>query len=117
MQTNGKIDEAAYAARGDYAIQKASVQAVEKQDALLDSFRITLAGLIEQVVDYPNQVEVALVQGPYGLLFTVKVAALDLGKLIGKKGRNVSAFRQLVNCFAAKHKLRLSLELMTFAPR
>ena len=47
------------------------------------------------LVDDPNAVEVQVVDGPQAATIEVRVAAADVGKLIGRGGRVIKAIRTL----------------------
>jgi predicted RNA-binding protein YlqC (UPF0109 family) len=52
--------------------------------------------LVQALVDFPEEVEVRETEGTHMTLIQIKVAKPDLGKLIGKKGRNINALRVVV---------------------
>ena len=41
------------------------------------------------LVDYPQEVEVTVIEGSQATVLELKVAKVDLGKIIGKQGRTV----------------------------
>ena len=43
--------------------------------------------IAKSIVDYPDQVEVNEVEGERAVVFELRVAPEDMGKVIGKKGR------------------------------
>ena len=52
-----------------------------------------LEDIVKAIVDKPDEVKVALVEGDSTEIYELTVGDGDLGKVIGKKGRNVSAIR------------------------
>jgi len=70
---------------------------------------ITLA---RALVDRPDLVSVNEVGGFNTMIIELSVAKQDLGKIIGKQGRTISAMRTLINAASAKEKKRTLLELM-----
>ena len=46
------------------------------------------------------------------VIFRLKVAREDLGKVIGKKGRTAKAFRTLLAAAGAKQNTRVTLEIL-----
>jgi len=52
--------------------------------------------LVGALVDSPEEVEVYETEGTNMTLVQVKVAKHDVGKLIGKKGKNITALRTIV---------------------
>lgn len=68
--------------------------------------------IAQSLVDYPEQVEVAEVEGNQTSVLELKVAKEDLGKIIGKQGRTARAIRTLVSAVSAKEKKRTVLEII-----
>ena len=57
-----------------------------------------LVGIMaEALVDHPDQVEVTEIAGRDTSVIQLKAAKEDMGKIIGKKGRNVQAMRIILN--------------------
>ncbi len=75
-----------------------------------------LKELIEEIarslVDHPDQVHVSEVQGEQTLVLELRVAADDLGKVIGKQGRTARAMRTLLAAAGTKHQKRAVLEIL-----
>ena len=75
-----------------------------------------MKGLVEfmakAMVDNPQQVEVTEIAGEHTLVIELKVAKEDLGKIIGKKGRNVQAMRTILNGASGKLKKKVVLEIV-----
>ena len=68
--------------------------------------------MAKALVDNPAQVEVTEIAGRDTSVFELKVAKEDMGKIIGKKGRNAQAMRTLLNAASAKFKKRVVLEII-----
>ncbi len=68
--------------------------------------------MAEALVDNPAQVEVTEITGTDTSVIELKVAKEDMGKIIGKKGRNAQAMRTLLNAASAKLKKRAVLEII-----
>jgi predicted RNA-binding protein YlqC (UPF0109 family) len=68
--------------------------------------------IAQSLVDYPEQVEVAEVEGNQISVLELKVAKEDLGKIIGKQGRTARALRTLLSAVSAKEKKRTVLEII-----
>jgi predicted RNA-binding protein YlqC (UPF0109 family) len=64
------------------------------------------------LVDHPEQVSVTEVEGSRTTMLELKVAREDLGKVIGKEGRNAQALRTILGAAAAKMKKRTVLEIV-----
>lgn len=68
--------------------------------------------IVKQIVDSPEQVKVQEIKGEKVTLLEISVAKEDMGKVIGKGGRVVNAFRILVGAAAAKLKKRVMVEIL-----
>ncbi len=75
-----------------------------------------MRALIEQIakalVDAPDQVAVDVVDDEQGTVLELKVAADDLGKVIGKQGRTARAMRTLLGAAGMKLRKRYTLEIL-----
>lgn len=64
------------------------------------------------LVDRPDDVTVSEIEGNQTTVVELKVAKEDLGKIIGKQGRNAQAIRLILAAAAAKQKKRTILEIV-----
>lgn len=69
--------------------------------------------IVKGLVEKPDEVSVVEVGGPT-ILLELTVAAEDMGRVIGKRGRIINAIRTLLNVAAAKQGKRVALELVEF---
>ena len=68
--------------------------------------------IAQAMVDHPDQVHVIEVEGNQTTVIELKVAKEDLGKIIGKEGRNARAIRTIIGAASAKLKKRTVLEII-----
>ncbi len=68
--------------------------------------------VVKALVDYPDQVEVKEVDGERVVVFEVRLNPADVGKVIGKSGRTITAIRTLLTSAAAKGGKRAMLEIV-----
>jgi predicted RNA-binding protein YlqC (UPF0109 family) len=68
--------------------------------------------IAQALVDWPVEVDVWEVEGERTTVLELKVAELDLGKVIGRQGRTARAMRTIVNAAATKLKKRAVLEIL-----
>ncbi|MGA1875437.1 MAG: KH domain-containing protein [bacterium] len=68
--------------------------------------------IVKAVVDNPNDVDVNEIDGGRTKIIELRVAKDDVGKVIGKKGRTISAIRTLLASASGKEKVRYVLELL-----
>ena len=71
-----------------------------------------LETIARAMVDQPELVSVTEIGGVHASIFELSVAKDDVGKIIGKQGRNADALRTLLKAAAAKMKKRAVLEIM-----
>ncbi len=68
--------------------------------------------IAQALVDNPEEVSVAEVEGNQTSVLELKVAKEDLGKVIGKQGRTARAMRTILSAASAKIKKRTVLEII-----
>tara|TARA_B100000902_G_scaffold271439_1_gene257374 strand:- start:181 stop:423 length:243 start_codon:yes stop_codon:yes gene_type:complete len=69
--------------------------------------------IVKQLVDKPDEVNVSPVEQDDTIIYELTVGDGDYGKVIGKRGRNVSAIRTILFAINAKEGgKRARLELM-----
>ncbi|MCP4106191.1 MAG: KH domain-containing protein [Desulfobacteraceae bacterium] len=68
--------------------------------------------IAKALVDNPDDVSVAEVEGNQTSVLELKVAKEDLGKVIGKQGRTARAMRTILSAASAKVKKRTVLEIL-----
>ena len=71
-----------------------------------------LADIVMELVDYPEQVKIKEIDGGHTMVLELSVAKQDIGKLIGKKGRNIGAIRKIMIAASGKIHKRIVVELL-----
>ena len=61
-----------------------------------------LIDIIKAIVDKPDEVDIALTESENTMIYELRLGDGDVGKVIGKKGRNVGAIRTLLTAASAK---------------
>jgi predicted RNA-binding protein YlqC (UPF0109 family) len=74
--------------------------------------RETVEMIVKALVDDTEAVEVREVEHKGSLLIEIRVAAEDMGKLIGRQGRTVRALRALVHAASVKQNRRYILDIV-----
>jgi hypothetical protein len=74
--------------------------------------KAVLEYLLEQLVDEPEAIEVDTVERRDGLLFEVRVASGDMGRVIGRRGRTADAIRMVVRAAAARDDVDAEVEFV-----
>lgn len=68
--------------------------------------------IILSLVDNKQAVEVNEKQGEKSIIFEVKVAEEDMGKVIGKQGRLAKSIRTVVNAVAGREQKKVTVEFI-----
>ena len=68
--------------------------------------------IVQAMVDHPEQVAISEVEGKQCTVLEIKVAKEDIGKIIGKQGRNAQAIRTILNAASAKAKKRTIMDII-----
>jgi predicted RNA-binding protein YlqC (UPF0109 family) len=68
--------------------------------------------IAKALVDLPEEVAVREVEGEQVTVLELRVAASDLGKVIGKQGRTARSIRTILGAAGVKLKRRFTLEIL-----
>jgi hypothetical protein len=68
--------------------------------------------VVKALVDKPEEVTVSEITGHRTIVYELKVAKKDMGRVIGKKGNNINAIRELLSALAEKQQKRVTLSLL-----
>ncbi len=71
-----------------------------------------ISDIVKALVDQPEQVTVTEIEGGHTVILELVVAKSDMGKVIGKKGRNALALRTILSAAAGKVRKRYILEIV-----
>jgi hypothetical protein len=66
----------------------------------------------EALVDRPEEVKVHVVEGENSIILELKVAADDVGKVIGKGGQTAKAMRKILSAASTKLKKKSLLQIV-----
>ena len=61
-----------------------------------------LSEMIKAIVDKPDEVDITITESENTRIYELRLGDGDVGKVIGKKGRNVSAIRTILSANSAK---------------
>ena len=67
--------------------------------------------VIKSLVDAPDQVKVTRTVDEMGVLLTLEVGAIDMGKIIGRQGNTAKAVRTLLRVVGMKNNSRVNLKI------
>lgn len=68
--------------------------------------------IAKALAEHPEEIHVTEIIGHQISVIELRAAKTDLGKIIGKEGRNAHALRTLVNAAATKLRKRAVLEIL-----
>lgn len=68
--------------------------------------------VVKALVDHPEEVDIREVDGERVVVFELRLNPTDVGKVIGKSGRTITAIRTLLTSAAAKNGKRAMLEII-----
>ena len=71
-----------------------------------------LEAIVKAFVDNPEQVQVRAVQGAEVTVLELRVHPSDLGKVIGRQGRMVTAIRTILGAAGMKLQRRITVEVL-----
>ncbi|HXX70622.1 MAG TPA: KH domain-containing protein [Polyangiaceae bacterium] len=71
-----------------------------------------IVAMAVELVDHPDEVDVAEVAGDHNTIVELRVARDDIGKVIGKEGRTAQSMRTLLTALAAKLGRRAHLDIV-----
>lgn len=72
----------------------------------------TLETIIKSLTEFPEQVSINEIDGEKSVVFEVKVAETDMGKVIGREGKIAVAIRTVMKALASKEQKRVSVEFI-----
>ncbi len=71
-----------------------------------------LETIIVNLVDEKEAVQIKELEGEKSVVFEVKVASGDMGKIIGKQGRLAKSIRTVMKAVASKEQKRVTVEFI-----
>ena len=74
--------------------------------------RDLITEIVKALVDQPDEVSVNEIEGSHTTILEVRVAKIDMGKVIGKKGRTAHAIRTILSAASGKKRESYVFELV-----
>ena len=68
--------------------------------------------IVSALVKHAEEVDVEMVEKDNAIMYMVHLNHLDIGRVIGKNGRTISAIRNLCNAAVAKGDKRVQVEIV-----
>ena len=85
---------------------------VMQDDGSVNKMSNLVAELARALVDNPEEVTVEAIADGDGTVLRLRVAAGDVGKVIGKQGRTARSIRTVLSAASMKLKRRFSLDIV-----
>jgi predicted RNA-binding protein YlqC (UPF0109 family) len=68
--------------------------------------------IVRAIVEKPEEVQVKAIEGEHAVVIELRVAKDDIGKVIGKQGKTITAMRTILNATRAQKQKRQVLEVI-----
>jgi predicted RNA-binding protein YlqC (UPF0109 family) len=68
--------------------------------------------IVKAIVEKPEDVQVKAIEGEHAVVIELRVAKDDIGKVIGKQGKTITAMRTILNATRAQKQKRQVLEVI-----
>jgi len=68
--------------------------------------------VLAELVDHPEDIKLTELAGAKSVVFELRCHSDDVGKVIGKNGKTISAVRTLIGTAAARQGLRALIEVV-----
>jgi predicted RNA-binding protein YlqC (UPF0109 family) len=81
-------------------------------DSVSQDMVTLVKGIARALVDSPENVSVEAFKDGDGTLLRLRVAATDVGKVIGKQGRTARSLRTILSAASMKMKHRFTLDIV-----
>jgi hypothetical protein len=78
----------------------------------VEMMKLLIEQIAKSLVDKPEEVSVAEVDGERTTVYELRVATSDLGKVIGKQGKTARAMRTILSAAGTKLGKRCVLEIL-----
>lgn len=85
---------------------------MNEHDDVVETLRASVSLLVTSLVDDPNAVTIDTTEGHSLIVFEVRCPRHEMGKIVGKHGRNIQALRTVMAAIGAKHRKRVQVELI-----
>ena len=82
------------------------------QNGIEVKMKDVLKSITTALVDNADDVQISEVDGQRSSIFEIRCNSGDVGKIIGKNGRTISAIRTIISTIAARNGKRAMLEVV-----
>lgn len=78
----------------------------------MGSYRDILHCLVSNLVEFPDQIDIGIVENDDNITMQLKVAPSDMGKVIGKQGRIAKEIRVLLKSAGLRDNKRILVDIL-----
>jgi predicted RNA-binding protein YlqC (UPF0109 family) len=86
---------------------------MDTDTVVADELRELVENVVRWLVEEPDQVRVTVVEAENIVMYELRVASQDVGRVIGRKGRTANALRTVLRAAAGRQRKRVSLEIVS----
>jgi len=83
-----------------------------ESDGATEKLHQTISLLVTALVDDASGVRIDATEGHSLVIFEIRCGQQEMGKVVGKSGRNIQALRTILSAIGAKHRKRVQVELI-----
>ena len=70
-----------------------------------------LTFIVKSLIEKPDEFEIAEIEHEHALVYKIKVADSDMGKIIGKQGRIAKALRTVMKAAGSHENKKVTVEI------
>jgi predicted RNA-binding protein YlqC (UPF0109 family) len=90
-----------------------AMSTAQAEETHAEELRELIEHIVRVLVDEPSQVKVVEVKGENMIIYELRVAPGDVGRVIGKGGRTANAVRTLLRAASGRRGMRAGLEVVS----
>ncbi len=90
-----------------------TMSTAQAEETHAEELRELIDHIVRVLVDEPSQVKVAEVKSENMVIYELRVAPGDVGRVIGKGGRTANAIRTLLRAASGRRGMRAGLEILS----
>ena len=77
-----------------------------------ESMKELVEKIIKSIIDYPDELYLDVIEAHSQIVIKATVNKLDIGKVIGKQGKNADAIRTILVAAGARNRKKITFEVV-----